>query len=94
MLRITIHKDAAATRFALEGKLIGEWVSELEQCWLQAAAASPPRIRVELNDVSFVDEAGQELLARMAANGAELSAADVLTKALVEEILTGSFQRQ
>jgi hypothetical protein len=93
MLRITIHKDVAATRFALEGKLVGDWVSELEQCWLQAAAASSP-IRVELNDVSFVDEAGQELLARMAANGAELSAADVLTRALVEEIRAGSFQRQ
>lgn len=92
MLRITIHRDAAATRFALEGKLVGDWVSELEQCWLQAAAASSP-IKVELNDVSFVDEAGQELLARMAANGAELSAADVLTRALVEEILTGGFQR-
>jgi hypothetical protein len=88
MLRITIHKDAAATRFALEGKLVGDWVSELERCWLQAAA-SPP-IRVELTDVSFVDRAGEELLARMAATGVELSAADVLTRALVEEILAGS----
>ncbi len=84
MLKITIHNEAVVTRFILEGRLIGEWVAELERCWLTANAAP---LRIELTDVSFIDEQGQALLARMAAAGATLIAVDVQTKAIVEEIL-------
>lgn len=94
MLRITIHNETGETTFILEGKLIGDWVGELEQCWLQAAAESPRRSRVELNEVSFIDEAGHGLLARMAAAGVELAAADLQMKAIVEEILAGILQEQ
>ncbi len=84
MLRITIHNEAVVTRFILEGRLIGEWVQELERCWLTANAAP---LRIELTDVSFIDEPGQALLARMAAAGVTLRAVDVQMKAIVEEIL-------
>lgn len=69
---------------------MGAWVRELEVCWRQATAAQPPpRIIVELTDVSFVDGEGGELLKLMAASGAELIAVDVLMKAIVEEITEG-----
>ncbi len=69
---------------------MGTWAPELESCWRQAMAAQPPpRILVELTDVSFVDEEGAELLRRMAAAGVELIATDVQMKALVEEITEG-----
>ena len=91
MLRITVHNDNEATRLKIEGRLMGAWAPELESCWRQAMAAQPPppRILVELTDVSFVDEEGGELLKRMAAAGVELIATDVLMKALVEEITEG-----
>jgi hypothetical protein len=69
---------------------MGAWVRELESCWRQEATAQPPpRILVELTDVSFVDEEGGKLLKLMAAAGVELIAIDVLMKALVEEITEG-----
>jgi len=90
MLRITVHNDIGATRIKIEGRLLGAWVRELEECWRQATAIQPPpRILVELTDVSFVDEEGGELLKQMAAAGVELVAMDVLMKALVEEITEG-----
>jgi hypothetical protein len=90
MLRITVHNDVGATRLIIEGRLMGAWVSELESCWRQEATAQPPpRILVELTDVSFVDEEGGKLLKLMAAAGVELIAIDVLMKALVEEITEG-----
>jgi hypothetical protein len=90
MLRITVHNDEGETRLIIEGRLMGAWMRELESCWRQATARQPPpRILVELTDVSFVDEEGGELLRRMAAAGVELIATDVLMKALVEEITEG-----
>jgi hypothetical protein len=90
MLRITVHNDNGATCLKIEGRLMGAWVRELESCWRQAMTGQPPpRILVELTDVSFVDGEGGELLKLMAAAGAELIAKDVLMKALVEEITEG-----
>jgi anti-anti-sigma regulatory factor len=90
MLRITVHKDIEATCLVIEGRLMGAWVRELESCWRQATAAQlPPRIFVELTDVSFVDEEGGRLLKLMATSGVELIATDLLMKALVEEITEG-----
>jgi hypothetical protein len=69
---------------------MGPWAPELESCWRQVTAAQPPpRIIVELTDVSFVDEEGGKLLKMMAAAGVELIAIDLLMKALVEEITEG-----
>jgi hypothetical protein len=90
MLRITVHNDREAIRLKIEGRLMGAWVRELEGCWRQATTTQPPpRIIVELTDVSFVDGEGGELLKLMAASGAELIAVDVLMKAIVEEITEG-----
>lgn len=94
MLRITIQHDTPLTRFLVEGKLAGEWARELERCWLEAVGAQSPRIRIELTDVSFIDEAGRALLARMAATGAELTAVDVLTKSIVDEIVYDGRRRR
>src|SRR5262247_3367402 len=90
MLRITVHNDTGATRLKIEGRLMGAWARELESCWRQATAQQPPpRVLVELTDVSFVDEEGGKLLRLMAAAGVELIATDVLMRALVEEITEG-----
>ncbi|MBS1811462.1 MAG: hypothetical protein JST84_25090 [Acidobacteria bacterium] len=84
MLRITTQSENGTTRFILEGRLMGEWVHELERCWL---AVNPTQVQIELKDVGFIDEHGQALLARMAAAGATLIATDLQMNAIVEEIL-------
>jgi len=93
MLRITVYNEDTLTRLIIEGKLVGDWVRELERCWLKAAAVQPPqRIRIEFTDVSFIDSAGRELLEKMAVRGAELIAVDVLMKAIVEDVLYGIYR--
>jgi hypothetical protein len=47
------------------------------------------RLRVDLNGVTFVDAAGKAALAQMYAQGAELLAEDLETKAIVAEIRNG-----
>lgn len=75
MLRITIEEKPGRAVFRLEGKLTGEWVDELERCWLSSKArAGLMRSRIDLTGVSFVDEKGQALLERLVVQGAELVA--------------------
>ena len=84
---ITEQGDESSLTFKLAGKLAGEWTSELERCWNNAVSLLQPNlIRVELAEVTYVDDAGKRLLMQMAAAGAALVAADVVMKALVEQI--------
>lgn len=74
MLRITIEEAPLAVTLRLEGKLIGPWVEEVEQCWRKALVNLGPRtILVDLSAVSFVDAAGQSLLAKMELAGFRLA---------------------
>ncbi len=88
MIRISqIHEDSRQG-LLVEGKLYGEWVDVLENCWLEAPhAPNGGPMRVDLSGVSYVDDKGRELLARMIKGGAELRATGVMTRALIEEIM-------
>lgn len=84
MLKITNHNDDGVTYFKLEGRLAGEWVNELQDCWQQAGEAAT--VRVDLTGVSWVSEEGKTLLAAMYRKGAELLAANLLMTAIIAEI--------
>jgi anti-anti-sigma regulatory factor len=87
MLRITIHDKPDGLTFQLEGRLAGPWVRVLEECWQSALARQrEPILRVNLTDVTFIDAAGRTCLAALHRQGAELIAADCLTRAVVAEI--------
>ena len=78
MLKITLHDRPESLRFQLEGRLIGAWVRELEQCWTTAASVRGDRKAVfDLTDVTFIDDSGKELLGRLAQDGAEFAADDL-----------------
>lgn len=71
----------------VEGTLSGDWVDILEDCWLEAPhAPNGAPMRIDLSGVTYVDDKGRELLARMIQDGAELRATGVMTKAVIEEI--------
>jgi len=87
MLRITIHDNQESLCFQLEGRLAGPWVSELEECWQRTLARQrKPILRVDLTGVTFIDDAGKACLAAMYHQGAELVAADCMTRGIVAEI--------
>jgi anti-anti-sigma regulatory factor len=75
MLRITVEEQEDLTTLRLEGKLKGDWVPELERCWMRTRSADPNRhLMVDLTAVSFVDESGKLLLKNLASRDAELLA--------------------
>lgn len=85
MIRITAQQESTVTRLFLEGKLSGPCVDELDKCW-QTCPSTEIALLVDLTNVSFVDEQGKELLARMHNKGVKLFSKSVMTKCLIEEI--------
>jgi anti-anti-sigma regulatory factor len=87
MLRVTVHDNPESLTFRLEGRLAGPWVREVEECRQRTLAGRRrPAVRFDLAGVTFIDAAGKAYLADMHRLGAELVAADCLTKAVVAEI--------
>ena len=87
MLRITVHDSPRAFTFQLEGRLAGPWLRELEECWKNTIKQRRKSLlRVDLTEVTFIDDAGKACLAAMHRQGAELVAADCLTRDIVAEI--------
>ena len=87
MLRITVHDNPRTLTFQVEGSLAGPGLRELEACWRGALAGRrKPVVRVDLTGATFIDAEGKACLKAMHRQGAELIAADCLTKAAVAEI--------
>jgi ABC-type transporter Mla MlaB component len=88
MLRISINYTAEATTLLLEGKLVGPWVPELEQCWRGVTGtARPAPVVVDLNGVSWVDSKGRALLREMHRTGARLEGRGLLAQFLIHWIV-------
>ena len=59
MLRITMHDSPESVTFLVEGKLVGDWAKELEQCCKQTASVRGHRaLIIDLSNVPYVDSAG------------------------------------
>ena len=87
MLRITLEDGADSDTFRLEGKLTGPWVDEFERSWHEFKDKAPlTPVNIDLCKVSFIDSEGKRLLAQMYLQGAELRAANLMTKYIVEEV--------
>jgi anti-anti-sigma regulatory factor len=87
MLRISVLNEPGITRLKMEGKLAQEWVSEARKAWSALSEMNGnAEIVVDLLNVSFVDEAGHQLLVEMRQGDAELIASGPLMSALIDEI--------
>jgi len=86
MLRITTHSTADALAFQLEGRLVGPWVTELRDCWRRTTSVGKRAVHIDLRAVTYVDAAGEALLADLYRQGADLFACDCQMKAVVAEI--------
>lgn len=78
MFRVSYSDSVDGQRWSLYGRLAGPWVDELRSCW-QYARDRAPRANaiVDLKEVTFIDQAGEKLLAEMRSAGAELIATGV-----------------
>jgi ABC-type transporter Mla MlaB component len=78
MFRVSYSDTADGQRWSLHGRLAGPWVDELRACWTYARDLAPlAHAIVDLKQVTFIDEAGQALLAEMRSAGAEFIATGV-----------------
>lgn len=74
-MALLIHESAAEVRFEVSGKLAGATVSELGLVWSQhQSQIFWQKVVVDVSTVSDCDAAGEQLLARILANGAQFSA--------------------
>jgi len=88
MLRITTDKKKGKLVLNVEGRLAGESVGALEQCWRELQTGSPrEKCSVNLCGVSYIDAAGKVLLKEIHHQGGQLIAEGCLNQAIVKEIV-------
>jgi hypothetical protein len=91
MFRACCSDTAGTQRWSLHGRLAGPWVDELRSCWKQAREREPlVRAIVDLKEVTFIDRAGEKLLAEMRGAGAELIATGVEHQHLIATLGRGT----
>ena len=87
MLRVSYSDNTDGQRWSLCGHLAGPWVDELRTCWRYARHRAPrSRATVDVSDVTFIDEAGEDLLLEMHSAGTEFIAAGVDNKHLLANL--------
>ena len=94
MLKISLKGEESQKQLLLEmeGRLAGPWVEELERSWQAARQRTAPRgILVRLAHVTFIDEAGKELLSRMFQAGAKLEGSGCMVRAIIARITGAAF---
>ena len=91
MLRITIADFPDGQRWSLEGRLVGPWAAELISLWRTRRLQHDARkCIVELNNVTFIDRAGEAALAEIMSQGAVVIAGGVYTQQRLGDLLNES----
>jgi anti-anti-sigma regulatory factor len=86
VLRITITETPTEMRWVLQGRLFGPWVSELRANWRTVSRSRKGRAcLVDLNDVTFIDKSGENLLRAMSREGAQFTAKSLY----INDVLAG-----
>src|SRR5713101_7778197 len=90
MLRITTERKRGKVLLKIEGRLAGQAVAALQECWRELKTASPAqKFYLDLCAVSFIDQAGKVLLNDIHQQGGRLMADGCLNQAIVREIIEG-----
>jgi anti-anti-sigma regulatory factor len=94
MLKISVKNEEPHNQLLLEveGRLAGPWVEELERSWeAERGRSSSERLIVRLSNVTFIDEAGKELLSRIFQGGAQLEGSGCMVRAIIARITGAGF---
>lgn len=87
-MKISVHDDMGKLTLKIEGRIIGDWATELKRTWdgLKASLGSK-KLCLDICDVIYLDDEGKRILHGIfAATGAEFLADSPLTKQFVNEI--------
>lgn len=85
MIRVTETEEPSCTKVILDGEISGESIAVVETCCNQARSNGKP-VQLFLRHVTAVDQAGQMLLSRLAAEGIRLVANGLYTSYLVQAL--------
>ena len=85
MIRIQPAKNPGGITIAIDGQLIGDYIAEIEASILKSTEQYEV-VEFFLRNVSHIDEAGQALLSRLAAQGVELRAAGLYSSHIVTQL--------
>ena len=95
MLKVSVKNEGAEKELLLEveGRLAGPWVGELERCWDVQQKGTPSNNTVlRLSNVTFIDEAGKDLLSKIFHAGAKLEGSGCMVRAIIARITGSSAQ--
>jgi RND family efflux transporter MFP subunit len=89
MLKINFSPTAAEERWDLHGRLSGPWVDLLRACWKVNHRADAGRTCiVDLNEVTLIDQSGEQLLHLLAEDGARFTGGGAYIKHVIENLST------
>jgi hypothetical protein len=87
LFKVTVFEQDGQATFRVEGRLVKPWVRELRKSWSEFLREHPEEpIRVDLGEVTFIDQEGKQLLSLMFRKGADLWGGGFLTRSIVELI--------
>jgi anti-anti-sigma regulatory factor len=90
VLKITMTETLTERKWVVQGCLVGPWVSELRTTWKRTHQNQDKRACViDLNDVTSIDKSGERLLRAMSKKGAQLIAAGMYVKHVLEQVREG-----
>ncbi|MFC1889672.1 hypothetical protein ACFL4G_07945 [Thermodesulfobacteriota bacterium] len=70
--RIEWTRDGVSVTLRLEGKIAGSYVAEFENLYSFLSDEEQRTLLIDLEWISYVDEAGQDLLGRILNNGGQI----------------------
>ncbi len=87
MMKAQVRESGNQVTLHVCGRLAAGLVGELEKCWDTARVEYKDRpIVVDLRGVTFIDQAGENLLQTMYRDGATFLAAGLMIQEVVKEI--------
>jgi len=87
MLKISFSETPAEERWILHGLLTDPWVQEFRACWQKNHRTEVRRdCIVDLNEVTFIDKYGEQLLCSLAKEGAKFTSSGTYTKHIIEHL--------
>ena len=86
MIRIETEQTDTQLTFRVAGKLCGNSVEALAECWRLSGRDRSTQF-VDLSDVVSIDKAGWRLLRHMHHQGVEVSGKGLATQTILDELL-------
>ena len=77
MIRIEVKDQTDRVILVVEGRLVGVFVPELEQCWREQTSGQIRPVIVDLKSVLSIDQQGRRLLRAMYESGVTFSGAGI-----------------